>query len=298
MNTTRKPASSLVIVLLTVAAASVVILSGAGALINTARQRGSAESRTTASLMADSALQDGYYRFANAAGSLTTLGQYGTVGVGQQLTAKTHGYTAGSSCSTLASDAQSVDTGCPTYELAVRTVLTPQNPQTVGYTYTSRDLPLNQTIKIQLPYFSMSITFTVTSCAGCTFTFEELNSGGGVIHSGTGVSTFYTVTDFSTKALNITATNYNTGVNGTTHHNVLTATSPSNSNFFTIGTGFTAIEATGVAADGTKERKLAIIRLFDTPSIGATPAIGKTLKTISQQFTPDGYCSPLADLCR
>lgn len=297
MNTTRKPASSLVIVLLTIAAASVVILSGAGALINTARQRGSAESRTNATLMADSALQDGYYRFANAAGSLSTLGQYGSLN-GVQLSPVTHGYTKGSSCSTLASDAQSVDTGCSTYQLAVRTVLTPQNPQTVGYTYTSRDLPLNQAVKVLLPSFNLSVTFTVTSCVGCTFSFEELNAAGAVIHAGTGVSTFYTVTDGATKALNITATNYNTALNGSSHHNVLKATSPSNSNFFTIGTGFTTIEATGIAADGTKERKLAIIRLFDTPSIGATPAVSKSLKTISQQFTPDGYCTPLADLCR
>ncbi|CAN5176472.1 hypothetical protein BH11PAT4_BH11PAT4_3130 [soil metagenome] len=296
MHHTSKQASSLVIVLLTIAASSVVILSGAGALINTARQRGSNESRNVANQMADSALQDGYYRFANATagtGSLTSIGQYGTP-AGQNLAPTTHGPKTGTNCVGFASDAETVDTNCATYQLAVRAVVTPETPST-GYTYTSQDFPVNQAIKIWLPSFTGSVTFTVTSCSGCSFTMQELNAAGTVIGGPYTVTNFQTVVNNQVRAVNITATNYNTAVNGTVHHNVMKVSS---STAFTVGVGFTTIEATGVAADGTTVRKLAIFRVFDTTSIGATPAVNKTLKTITQQFTPEGYCKPVADACR
>jgi hypothetical protein len=296
MQTTSKPASSLVIVLLTIAASSVVILSGASALINTARQRGSGESRNVANQLADSALQDGYYRFANASGgSLNSIGQYPLSGLGNSLTAATHGFTVGSSCATLASDAEPVDPDCPTYQVAVRSVVTPAVPAT-GYTYTSRDLPTSEPIKLWLPSFSGIITFNSSACVGCAFTLEGLDQNGNLILGQTyTLNGTQSLVNTSIKSVRVTATNYNTAVNGTAHRAAFTVSSP---NAFTIGTGFTSIEATGIATDGTTVRKLAIFRLSDTTSIGNPKAINKSLKTITQQFAPEGYCKPVADACR
>jgi hypothetical protein len=303
----RRRGSSLVIVLLSIAASSVVILAGAGALINTVRQRGSTESRFVAEQMADSALQLAYFLYENRSrgGLPQNHEQYGTpAGTGQDLFAKKHGFTPGTECKEFntSTTVTTIDAACPSFDLAVRTVVTPQDP-TVGYAFSSREIPIlpgNTYVRMRLPAFTSTVTLRVNTlaCNGCTFEVQPLNAAAAAVGGPLilGPNPVFLNTGQGIAFFNIRATNYNTGTNGTNHRQVVTITSPDP---FTVSTGFISIDATGLAADGTRVGKLAIIRRYDTTDMAdTTPSISKRLKTITQQFTPAGYCSPTPDVCR
>jgi|GEM_PF-4427038 len=273
MNMHRK-GSSLVFVLLTMAVVSVILLAGSSALLSAARQRSALESSHIADEMQQSAVQEGFSRIQSG----TT--EYG-VGDSTNLTPRIRGFQTGTTptCSQLVQDGvlsqyvqlPTPDSNCPHYELTIRRFV-----NTASYTYQNQDINPGGAGTITLAVKNTAtITFAAITSALSSFTFVSCDATNTCTAPQTGAQ-------FSTSnAAKVILSNY-TYFGGTAPANtvnVLTATAQSGT--FTLDKGFTTMEATGVAADGTQTRTLTIIR----PS-------GTLTSPTTETFTQYGLCVP------
>ena len=283
-----RSASSLVYVLLTLAAISIVILTGVSALIASSRQRSALASADVATSMAESAVHDGLLRVNSAV--LSVYGEYGTyVAQPYSLASKVRGFAPNTNCATLAAEGAAIDSDCPSYSLAIRKFVSAST-----YTYSSREFPND--VQVSLPILNNSGTMFMTLLAPPSvvtgMTYQLCNVGGCAAPVAT-TAGFAVVP--GTTQLNLTV-NYDPSA--ITHSNILRL--DSNSGNFTISRGFTAIEATGIAPDGTVQRLLATVRLNDTvsPSSVLPPTTTYYRFRTANLFTAQGVCFPDANACR
>lgn len=286
MIKSSRKASSLVYVLVTIAAVSAVILAGSATLISSARQRNAIDSGLIAEQMARSAAQEGLLRLSLASkdGNLTK-GDYGTlVNTPYSLTAATHGFATGTSCGTLASDTGTVDTDCARYKIAVRQNIGITNG---SFTYSTREFPTGTARVLNIASNASQITFQPTVGTSMSYILCNPNCTGSPI-----TAPQVSVPAGAATAIQITLTYTNPASHGT----IMTVTSVGQA---VIDKGFTSIEATGIAPDGTQRTFLATVRTNDSlkpgdPLIPTNRFFGPT----SSSFSSLGICQPDPTGCK
>ena len=265
----RQSGSSLVFVLLTLAVISVVLLAGSAALLSAARQRSALENGKVADQMRQSALQEAFARIKQ---SVTV---YGVAGSGTNLTPRIRGY-SDANCQTLIPDGviaitaqlPSGNSDCPHYELAMRNTVT-----TSKYVFEVQDLQSSAVLTIT---GNATLNFTAISTGLTSATITCLP----VACSGSSLPPFVTATNPTQVTLSnmVFAATAKPSDPALQVNNVLSGVP------FTITKGFTTIEATGAAADGTESRSLTIVR----PS-------GTVTSLTTERFNAAGLCFPDTD---
>jgi hypothetical protein len=220
--------------------------------------------------MRQSALQEGLARYTKQG-----ITEYG-VGSGASLAPRIRGFQAGTACQQFVVDSGLItnqlpagDSDCGQYELAIR-----KNVTTTRYTYKVQDI-------------YDGLVLPVTGNASLVFTgLTSVLTSATLACQPTACSGTYPVV-ITTNATTITITGpvFAAGVKPT--DDALVVTSVISDQTFTIGKGFTTIEATGFAPDGSESRSLTIIR----PS-------GTVTALTTQRFNVQGICQPSADSCR
>jgi len=269
--------SSLVFVLLMMAVISVILLAGSSALLNAARQRSALESSHIAVEMQQSAMQEGLLRLQGG----TT--EYG-VGTSASLTARIRGFQTGTTpaCSQWVQDGTgsqyaqltTPDSNCPYYELTIRRFVIANS-----YTYQNQDINPNGAGTVTLTIKGTAeITFTANPAALATFSAVFCDTNNVCQPAQNGVNSFPTLS-----AGTVTFSNYvyTAGTTPTNTTDVMTAAAQAGTGPFILDKGYTTMETTGVAADGTQSSSLTIIR----PS-------GTVTTPTTETFNALGLCSP------
>ncbi len=277
----NRPASSLVLVTLSMAAVAVVILAGSRALIQSLRTRSSLDSASNARVLSEAAIQEGMQRVRKgAAGGLDGYGQYGTWNLEQAtLEPLTRGF-SDANCSQVVE--KNYTTDCGTYKVAVRTIVKGDT-----YDYQVQDLPGGSELDLVIAKPGR-LGFTLrTSVDGvlAQARFDiQVYIAGRWSQKQRGV-TNYSVPTTAT-AFRITM-NYG-GATPSATDVALTAeqngTLTVSGDQFAIQKGYTTIEGTGLAADGSQYRTVVVFRPdftkrpgFSDP--GGTDSGGTQLRT-------------------
>ncbi len=265
-------ASSLVLVTLTMAAVAVVILAGSRALVQSLRTRSNLDSISNARALAEAAIQEGMQRArkGDPDGGLANYNQYGSWNVDlATLEPVTRGFST-TDCTTVA-EVNYVES-CGTYQLAVRTVV-----KATSYSFQAQDLPDGFKVLLDVPRAgSMGFRIrTNTSFSGLQFDIEQYNGStwGAALTNQRDLSVSNTVQAIAlTVRYGVSAT----PPTATDAVIIVESTGGGDGAAFAIQKGFTTVEGTGLAADGTQYRSVAILRPnfaggFEVPAPGPMP---------------------------
>lgn len=250
--------SSLLLVILITTTVSVVILATSKLIIDTTRSQSAADYANLAKQMALSGIEEGLARYNGfGSGSLLKVGEYGNDASANELGTSSYRlkpmrrgfYDADclvpSSDTPILSEGTVYNSDCPYYDLTVRSIIRIDSPD--FHTYTSRELPPNQEIILNILQ-SSPFNFTPSGSEVSYRTFDGFDGTGSGTESVTVAKSGLGVIDDST----IKSIAFTTKVGFS--QLILTV----NSGQLAIGKGFTTIDVSGYAGSIRKKYILTI----------------------------------------
>jgi hypothetical protein len=273
VQSTHRPASSLLLVMAITAAAIIVLLTGSKLVLEVLRSRSSLSSAQVADQMVQAGLDEGIVRIKQ--NLLNTNSEYGTTPVTTwpQQSARIRGFqeqtVPGTSCQTIRADGSSFtpnnpdilpfDSACPRYGLLIQTAIktTAQKPQ---YEFPAIDLPNGVGVIVPVQtgvLLSFAHVAPATSVIVSRCTTRQVNSCVGSQDS----SVVGSVTlDFSgAYGFALVQANYAAAALSQAVVRVSRQGNPSDPTF-TIGINYYRLTATGIAPDGAQRTRIYQIR--------------------------------------
>jgi Tfp pilus assembly protein PilX len=292
-NYTNRRGSSLLITLLIMTAVSILLVSGSRAVVESSRSVGTLDAQTSAQHIAESGLQEGllYLRQNNP---VLQAGEYGVKDISTtpySLRPLRRGF-SDSACTVMtpaaATTASTANTDCPYYDLAIRNSVGYSGSTNPPYTLSSRDVPHNQPIALNLQT-GEPITFHPQTGGGTVSSYTyalcpDITMVGCTAETPISTSQDFIVQSTKTyKALKIRAL-YTAGVAPTIPATLMTI-SPASTNEVALGKGNTTIDVTGYMGNVQK-------RYVITARVGPGGTLVYTQTETAQYYDQNGVLKP------